>query len=95
MTFPPGFHGIHAAPLTTTYERIRWVVPVPRTDRIRVRSHTCICREIQFELCEAGGLAFIRRLAPLRGRDVVHETEWTVTTRAVRLWESLLRGQAR
>ncbi|MFC4059521.1 hypothetical protein ACFOWE_14550 [Planomonospora corallina] len=95
MGFPLEFHGVHAAPLAAAHERIRWAVPVPRTDRIRGRSHTCVCQEVQFELCEAGGLAFIRRLRVLQGRVVVHETEWTVTARAVRLWELLLRGRAR
>lgn len=92
---PPEFHGEHFAPLGSVHERIDWDVPTPRTDRVRVRRHTCCCRNVQYEFCEAGGLAFIRRLEFSSGDVAIHETERLLTLKAAHLWELLLRGNAR
>ncbi|MFC7718826.1 MULTISPECIES: hypothetical protein [Nonomuraea] len=48
-----------------------------------------------FELCQAGGLRFIRRTVREAGAVVVHESDWAVSAVAGRLWELLLGGHAR
>ncbi|GES15221.1 hypothetical protein Amac_088180 [Acrocarpospora macrocephala] len=88
-------HGLHVAPAQAGCEVLLWLVPVARADRTRVRQHTCECRATIYELCQAGGLRFIRRT--VRGPDGqrVHETERLVAARAERVWLRLLLGQAR
>ncbi|WP_433517819.1 hypothetical protein ACQP2T_21105 [Nonomuraea sp. CA-143628] len=95
MLIPLEFHGVHLAPLGAIHKQIEWDLPTSRTARVRVRRHTCCCGNVQFELCEAGGLMFIRRLESSHdGGVVVHETERVRTAQAVHLWDLLLRGQA-
>ncbi|MEO3853320.1 hypothetical protein [Acrocarpospora sp. B8E8] len=88
-------HGLHVAPAQAGCEVLLWLLPVARADRTRVRQHTCECRATIYELCQAGGLRFIRRT--VRGPDGqrVHETERLVAARAERVWLRLLLGQAR
>ncbi|WP_431898674.1 hypothetical protein [Nonomuraea sp. bgisy101] len=85
----------HVAQLTDAYEPIDWAIEVPRADRVRVKSYTCDCVPVFYELCQAAGLMFIRRLS--RGGDVtvVHESPWMRCAEVEGLWERLLRGEAR
>ncbi|GII49972.1 hypothetical protein Psi02_63960 [Planotetraspora silvatica] len=67
---------------------------MPRTDRIRVRRHTCDCQPIVYELCQAGGLLFVRRL--YRSDEVlIQESEWLRAPDAEQLWMKILSGQMR
>jgi hypothetical protein len=66
-----------------------------RSDRVRVRRHTCDCKETIYELCHAGGLMFIRRTVRELGGPVAHETERLITVRMEDLWMRLILGQAR
>ncbi|WP_084464546.1 hypothetical protein [Microtetraspora fusca] len=89
------YHGLHVAPTQKQHDKIRWIAPTSRSSRIRVREHTCECKATIYELCQAGGLTFIRRT--VRGPDgpVVHEGPWLLAAKAQRLWHHLLLGQAR
>lgn len=91
----PDFHGIHVAPLQATHERLDWLKPANRCRTVRVRQHTCDCRATFFEFCTAGGLSFIRRSTHDATGLVVHETPWVVLAEGCRVWQLLLRGQAR
>ncbi|GIH72829.1 hypothetical protein Mth01_50820 [Sphaerimonospora thailandensis] len=92
---PKPFHGPHVAPLRAVHEKVVWRKPTARCARVRVRSHTCECRSVIYELCSAGGLMFIRRTARMsKGMDV-RETEWLLTAKAAVPWQRLLVGQAR
>ncbi|GLW10089.1 hypothetical protein Misp01_52180 [Microtetraspora sp. NBRC 13810] len=84
---------LHVAPLQRDYERLTWQEATPRADRIRVREHTCSCRNISYELCQAGGLVFVRRIYR-SDSVVVHETDWLQVGDAERLWMRILLGQA-
>ncbi|MFD1938998.1 hypothetical protein ACFSKW_46810 [Nonomuraea mangrovi] len=89
------WHSLHPQPLTEDCRSIDWSLEVPRADRVRVRSYTCSCMPVFYELCQAAGLMFIRRLS--RGGDVtvVHESPWMRCAEVEGLWERLLRGEAR
>ncbi|MGI5160141.1 hypothetical protein [Microbispora sp. CA-102843] len=66
--------------------------PTNRSDRVRVRRHTCECKATIYELCSAGGLLFIRRTK--RGKKVeIRETERLVAARMEELWVRLLSGE--
>lgn len=74
--------------------KIDWEVARPRADRVRIKQHTCDCRPVFYELCQAGGLMFIRRTT-VRGKiRLVDESPWVVTRQALEMWRMLLAGQA-
>ncbi len=92
---PASYHGIHPAAPQTGWEKLAWQECHPRTTRIRVREHTCECQDIVYELCQAGGLLFVRRL--YRAIDGTHlvESERLTSAPAQRLWTRILLGQTR
>lgn len=69
------YPGIHAGSLVADYEKLVRRVPVARSDRVRVREHTCMCQDRSYELCASSGLMFIRRITVRSGKAVVHETD--------------------
>jgi hypothetical protein len=89
------YHGPHPAPQQEQHERLVWRSPSRRTHRIRVVRHSCECEATIFELCQAGGLAFIRKSLRRTASTVVHETDWMPSKRASQLYERVLRGEAR
>lgn len=89
------YHGPHVGPLQADHEKLVWLKPLPRTDRVRVRQHTCECREDLYELCASGGLMFIRRTMRRTRGTFVHETERWLSRRAAEAWALLMTGQVR
>ncbi|MEU8271290.1 hypothetical protein AB0B89_29540 [Sphaerisporangium sp. NPDC049002] len=75
-------------------ERLTWLPPVDAT-RVRVVAWTCDCRAVFFELCEAGGMAFVRRTVQRNKRPEITETHRMRVRHAWDLWTSLLSGMAR
>ena len=75
-------------------ELVEWEPSLPRTDRVRVRAHTCVCDSPIYELCAAGGLGFVRRST---GETVTStdESAWLPVRAAEDLWWRILSGQAR
>jgi hypothetical protein len=90
-----GHHGRHVGALQQRHERIDWRPERPRADRVRVKEHTCCCRATFYELCQAGGLMFVRRTHRLGDEVTVHESPWVRTRAAEELWFRLLMGTAR
>jgi hypothetical protein len=91
----PSYHGIHVAPLQSEHVRIAWHHPTRRSDRARVRRHTCDCKATIYELCHSGGLLYIRRTVRDMEGYVIRETERLITVRMEDLWNKLILGQAR
>lgn len=89
------YHGTHITSVQANHEKIKWCVPVRRSDRIRVRKHTCDCKATIYELCQSGGLLFVRRTVRGPEGPVVHESERLITARVETLWLKILMGQAR
>ncbi len=94
MTLPEPFHGPHVEPFAAEHSGIEWREPTPRCARVRVKEHTCECQETLYELCQAGGLKFIRRTIRKARRTAVSETVWMSSAKAERLWTLLLARQA-
>ncbi|MEU7916434.1 hypothetical protein [Microbispora bryophytorum] len=67
---------------------------LPRAASVRVRRHTCDCQPVAYELCQAGGLMFVRRYDRTDG-VLIHESEWLRPPAAEHLWTRILLGQAR
>jgi hypothetical protein len=88
------YHGVHPTAPQAGYELILWREPDPRSYRVRVRDHTCECLHIVYELCQAGGLHFVRRLYRSDG-VTEHQSDWLGAPEAKRLWLRILLGQAR
>nr|WP_221473842.1 hypothetical protein [Planomonospora venezuelensis] len=88
-------HSHHIGALQEPHERIDWRPEQPRVDRVRIKEHTCDCKATFYELCQAGGLMFVRRTHRQMGEVIVHESPWTVAKRTQELWLRLLMGSAR
>ncbi|MET8008101.1 hypothetical protein [Nonomuraea glycinis] len=75
-------------------ELVEWEPSLPRTNRVRVRTHTCVCESPIYELCAAGGLGFVRRSTG-ESPVVTAETAWLPARAAEDLWWRILSGHAR
>ncbi|WP_084964573.1 hypothetical protein [Thermoactinospora rubra] len=89
----PGCLAPHPPASQADCMRLEWLDP--RLDgRCRVRDWTCDCRAVYYELCESGGLAFVRRV--VQGDDrIVAETHRVRIAEAHAIWKAILSGQAR
>jgi hypothetical protein len=94
VSFSESFHGWHVASLAAEHFAVEWREPPPRCTRIRVKEHTCECQGTIYELCQEGGLRFIRRTIREADDVTVSETIWMSPTEAGCLWASLLTGRA-
>ncbi|MEU8103483.1 hypothetical protein AB0C18_07135 [Nonomuraea muscovyensis] len=74
---------------------IDWIPETARTDRVRVRDHTCSCAPVSYELCQAGGLRFIRRTTVQPGDLQIMESPRAHATAVDDLWQLLVAGKAR
>jgi len=88
-------HGRHVAAASRTSVSIEWGQEGFRTQRTRVRDHTCNCRSVFYELCQAGGQRYIRRTTRKGGRVVVEESVRMNASQMDALWSLLLQGDAR
>ncbi len=68
--------------------------PARADGRPRAIAWTCDCRGVYDELCEAGGLGFIRRVAKV-GQGVVAETHRVRVGESHVMWAALLSGMMR
>ncbi|MEV8638616.1 hypothetical protein AB0395_43865 [Streptosporangium sp. NPDC051023] len=64
-------------------------------ERVRVIEWSCDCRSTVYELCHAGGQAFIRRTHRFNGARLVRETYRWPVRQGDDVWRALLCGQAR
>ncbi|GIH98685.1 hypothetical protein [Planobispora takensis] len=88
-------HSFHIGTLQAEREQIDWREEQARAARVRIREHTCDCKATFYELCQAGGLMFIRRTHRGPKSTVVHESPWLLTKETQELWIRLLMGSAR
>jgi hypothetical protein len=74
---------------------VEWCEPLPRFQRVRVRRHTCECKPRVYELCTAGGLAWVRRTDRLKSMVKVSESHPRLVGEAEELWSMILAGRAK
>ncbi|MEV5411021.1 hypothetical protein AB0K60_19525 [Thermopolyspora sp. NPDC052614] len=83
------------------HRRLEWLpeYAAGRFATVRVRAQTCTAdscssSRVVYELCFAGGTAFLRRW-PRGARGAVRETAPMPVAEAERVWRDLLYGRAR
>ncbi|MEU8268826.1 hypothetical protein AB0B89_16840 [Sphaerisporangium sp. NPDC049002] len=77
---------------------VHWREPSRRFSRVRVVAWTCYVHRVTwYELCEFGGLSFIRRTADVGDTrsPVVSESQAWPRAEARAVWVALLAGRAR
>ncbi|TMR14307.1 hypothetical protein ETD86_29005 [Nonomuraea turkmeniaca] len=86
--------GTHVPVPRSGYTPLRWDPEQPGA-RARVRAYTCDCQPTYYELCQAGGLLFIRRTRR-SGREIqVDEGARLRQSEAMIMWTRLLEGLVR
>ncbi|MBB2914815.1 hypothetical protein FHS43_006127 [Streptosporangium becharense] len=85
----------HLAPPQPAHVPLTWSA-LRRFERVRVVAWTCHEHRVTFyELCQAGGLAFIRRTSTGKGKALVAQSEAWRCREAEAVWGALLSGTAR
>jgi hypothetical protein len=85
----------HLPPLREKAQRLTWHAS-RRFPRFRIVASTCHQhRKIWYELCEGGGLAFIRRMSGEESEPEVSQTHAWRVAEARTVWIALLSGQVR
>jgi hypothetical protein len=96
MFWEPGdYHGRHVRAPVGVLTLIDWLPEQPRMVRVRVRDYTCDCQPTFYELCQAGGVRFIRRTSKGRGGLLIVESPDAIAPAINELWAKLLKGAAR
>ncbi len=85
----------HVAAMRRGSGRLRWYAVDPYARRVRVVDWTCACRATVYELCVAGGRAFVRRTVQGEPVAQVHETDWASLGQTREIWGALLAGYVR
>jgi hypothetical protein len=87
--------GIHLPPSRPDCIELRWEPVRNPAERVRIQAYTCCCRLTFYELCQSGGLLFIRRTRRDGDGIVMEECVRTVHSRGMMLWDRLLEGLVR
>jgi hypothetical protein len=87
--------GIHVPEPLPDCIQLRWDPVHPPVERVKVRAYTCSCRPTFYELCQAGGVLFIRRTRRDGEAIAVEEGGRAVRARAMIVWNQVLEGSAR
>jgi hypothetical protein len=85
----------HVSVMRRDCGRLRWYAVNSGRFRVRVVVWTCPCRATVYELCEAGGRAFIRRTVQAEPVATACETAWEPPWEAWENWAALLSGRVR
>lgn len=86
--------GVHLSPTTEEHLSIDWQPIRSGTERVRIQDYTCDCQPTFYELCQAGGLLFIRRTRRTPNHLLVDESPRAGMLNTLILWASLLQGSA-
>jgi hypothetical protein len=88
-------YGRHVEVARDGHQQIEWDPERSRAVHVRVRDYTCDCEPVFYELCQAGGLRYIRRTSRGGGKVVVTESDPVAASKTDALWLRLMRGEAR
>jgi hypothetical protein len=84
------YHGRHVPDGGDAPVVIQWSPAVSRGGRVRVQDYTCECRRVVYELCSAGGVAFIRRRRMVYGKSISDEFTTGLSSKVREIWEQML-----
>ena len=73
---------------------LQWAPPRAPWERVRVRDYTCTCQLVSYELCQTGGLFFIRRTRRDDGGILIDECPRFSPAGITAMWMRLLQGRA-
>ncbi|MFC4062389.1 hypothetical protein ACFOWE_29160 [Planomonospora corallina] len=86
---------LHLPPARDGHQALDWYGSA-RFGRVRVVAWTCHAHRVAFyELCEAGGLSFIRRTVDQNGRRVVAYSDAWPCRKGREMWTALVCGLVR
>ncbi|WP_329084818.1 hypothetical protein [Streptosporangium sp. NBC_01469] len=91
---PPRCLSPHVLPARSHCEALTWHPPRGDT-QVRVVRWTCDCDPLFYELCQAGGVRFIRRTRRSRSDLTIDETDRRPAAEADAMWIALLHGLVR
>ncbi|MFI7534891.1 hypothetical protein [Streptosporangium sp. NPDC049376] len=92
--YPPRCLSPHVASPRSHYEPLIWSAPRTR-EKARAVQWTCDCETVFYELCQAGGLRFIRRTRRTVGGPSIAESDRWPIAEADAMWTALLFGLVR
>ncbi len=85
----------HVAMRRREHMELIWHAPFCGVSHVRVLAWTCECRATIYELCQAGGQAFIRSTLQCEPEHEIKETYRWPLREARDVWAALLSGEAR
>ncbi|MFC4016084.1 hypothetical protein ACFOY2_53360 [Nonomuraea purpurea] len=91
----PRCFSAHPMPAAEDCEELNWIVPRQEERLVRVIAWTCDCAAIFYELCQTGGLRFIRRNHNKQGTWTIAESDRWPARQAAAQWTALLLGHLR
>ncbi|GAA3413753.1 hypothetical protein GCM10018952_31590 [Streptosporangium vulgare] len=91
---PPRCLSPHVLPVRSHCEEMTWH-PARGDGQARVVRWTCDCDAAFYELCQAGGLRFIRRTTRARNNPSIDESDHWPAGEAEAMWIALLHGLVR
>ncbi|GAB3163793.1 hypothetical protein [Microbispora hainanensis] len=91
---PDRLHSAHVPIRRGSFRKLEWWKPTPAR-RVLVLAWTCDCQAGFYELCQSGGLAFIRRTVQKDGEPEIAETHRWSVRQGWATWFDLLTGEVR
>jgi hypothetical protein len=91
---PDRLHGAHVPIRRGSVRQLQWWEPTP-AERVRVLAWTCDCQARFYELCQSGGMVYIRRTVQKDPEPEISETHRWPVQEGWRVWFDLLTGEVR
>ncbi|GAA2302849.1 hypothetical protein GCM10010149_60300 [Nonomuraea roseoviolacea subsp. roseoviolacea] len=79
--------------LSRELREIDWEPEAEWTERVRVCEYACACKHVLYELCQAGGLRFVRKIKSWGRRRTMEASPRMNAVRANLLWRQWLCGR--
>ncbi|MEV4457166.1 hypothetical protein [Microbispora sp. NPDC049633] len=90
---PDRLHSAHVPIRRGYFRKLEWWKPTPAR-RVLVLAWTCDCQARFYELCQSGGLAYIRRTVQDEEPEIAETHRWPVR-QGWATWFDLLTGEVR
>ena len=91
---PDRLHGAHVPIRRGSVRQLQWWEPTP-AERVRVLAWTCDCQARFYELCQSGGMVYIRRTVQKDPEPEISESHRWPVQDGWRVWFDLLTGEVR